>query len=71
MRNDRGFVQIPDSSHPSQISTSHRREPSALNALLAADTDALAKDYMMEYDERTRKWSECEIDEWVAGAEGS
>jgi hypothetical protein len=52
------------------MSASSQREPSALDDVLGVDTDAFTRDHMAEYDRLTKKWSECEMDEWVAGAEG-
>ncbi|KAF8960060.1 hypothetical protein BDZ97DRAFT_2060875 [Flammula alnicola] len=44
-------------------------EPRALEKLLGTDPDAYVKEHMLVYDGMVNKWTNCTIDEWVAGAD--
>lgn len=43
----------------------------SLYTLLGQDLDAYMDAHLRDYEEARKKWAECTIDEWQAGADGS
>jgi hypothetical protein len=58
----------PASSHP-QAQT--QPQDHALLALFGTDLDKYVAQHMQEYDTEKEKWVECEMEEWVKGADGT
>ena len=46
------------------------REDHALRRLLGQDLDAYVDAHTEAYEQARKKWTECTIDEWKAGADG-
>lgn len=46
-------------------------EPRLLDSLLGKDIDGYLKEHMAKYDKSVARWTECEMSEWVAGADGN
>lgn len=47
------------------------REDTALRRLLGQDLDEYSEKHYEAYMEAKNKWSECDLDEWKAGADGT
>lgn len=45
-------------------------EPIGLDKLLGLGSNDLLDQYANNYEDLLKKWSECSVDEWKAGAEG-
>ena len=45
-------------------------EDNALRRLLGQDLDKFIEEHLGAYNEAKKKWAECSMEEWQAGAEG-
>jgi hypothetical protein len=66
------------SSTPVEEQYSYRPEhehmspgPRLLDSLLGKDIDGYLKEHMAIYDKSVARWTECDMSEWVAGADGN
>ena len=50
--------------------TAHPREDNALRRLLGQDLEECLEKHYDTYLEAKKKWSECDYDQWKAGADG-
>lgn len=50
--------------------TANLREDNALRRLLGQDLDEYVEKHYETYLEAKKKWAECDIEEWKAGADG-
>jgi hypothetical protein len=59
-------------SHRTHVGLPGRRrsEPIGLDRLLGPGSNDLLDQYADKYEALLKKWSDCSVDEWKAGAEG-
>lgn len=43
----------------------------ALHRLLGHDLDVYVNDHMSTYEDAKKKWTDCTMEEWTAGADGN
>jgi len=55
----------------SQQSQQSQGESNALEKILGQDPNVYVRDHMDVYENLVNKWTDCTMDEWIAGANGS